>query len=75
MTAPARWRSAKRPPSHEDDVFVYLPADELRLIGCHYEDDERATWFVYGISDYGRECTVTHWQPLPAPPRTRKVKK
>lgn len=60
-----RWRSAKRPP--EDGVLVLVSTAVGLTVGHH--DSYTREWLTHAL---GHTYTVSHWQPLPAPPRVRK---
>lgn len=58
-----RWISVEeRLPEHMDDVLVWVGG--LAEIGCHDENDD--CWELY---TYVGDGTVTHWMPLPKPPK------
>lgn len=62
------WISVKdRPPKDGQDVLAYLyNGEETRIVPCNYD---KGTWY-----DCVMNCTVainsiTHWMPLPEPPK------
>ena len=58
-----RWISVEeRLPEHMDDVLVWVGG--LAEIGCHDENND--CWELY---TYVGDGTVTHWMPLPKPPK------
>lgn len=69
MTTPkrpavVRWTSAKRPPDGAHAVLVYVPYDGAIELGYFFV----GRWHVYG---QGFPSAVSHWRPLPPPPRVR----
>ena len=58
-----RWISVEeRLPEHMDDVLTWVRG--LVEIGCYDENDE--CWELYTCVGDG---SVTHWMPLPEPPK------
>ena len=66
-----RWISVEEPPEEETDVFVRCVSGEYKQLSwidtCFYADGR--FWF----EDPDDEECVTHWRPLPEPPKENET--
>ena len=65
------WVSVEdRLPAHSTKVIINHITSYGRdeAFGCYHEDTER---FVYWGGDFENSLEVTHWQPLPQPPKQK----
>lgn len=64
------WISVKdRLPEHEVDVLCYTIYQEIEIL----QFDESVKWWTGSEYDYEKE-QVTHWMPLPQPPKKAEEK-
>ena len=56
----------ERLPKHGEIVLCYLKFEEARILQW---DNVAAWWLGYGSGDDWRKMDVTHWMPLPEPPK------
>lgn len=66
-----KWISVKDAlPEDSKEALVFAPACNIigkMLIGCYYHESD--TWTVYDFRDSKLNEAVTHWMPLPEPPK------
>ena len=61
------WVSAtKRLPEHEDVVLCFMKFGEHRMLQW---DNVSSLWLGDGHGDDWQKADVTHWMPLPMPPK------
>ena len=75
------WVSVEdRLPDEKDNVLIYIQHDEIPIIGYKVEkgwrvfvsDDIQVMGDAYLDNDIDEQwCKVTHWQPLPQPPKQK----
>lgn len=72
-TAPTvgEWVSVKdKLPKDDQDIFVYLnDGQEKRITACNYA---KGVWFDCVMNCICVLAHVTHWMPLPEPPKEEK---
>lgn len=65
---------SKRRPKPEEHVLVFAPDCDIigsRLIGQYFAPNNGypEAWTVYDFAESKLSERVTHWQPLPEPPK------
>ena len=56
----------ERLPKNGDVVLCYMEFNDVRILQW---DDVSAWWLGYGRGDDWQKVNVTHWMPLPEPPK------
>lgn len=54
-------------PSNSDEVLVYDVENDEVIIGVYLYS--KPTFPVFGIFGRGQVFDITHWMPLPSPPK------
>ena len=76
--AEERWQTIETAPKDGTEILAYrrdagvftcLFTSEAKQLGPDYYADDEDRWFTVGGEDINDDMP-THWQPLPAPPRT-----
>ena len=57
---------SERLPEHGQIVLCYLRFDDMRILQW---DNQFYWWLGYGKGDDWQKADVTHWMPLPEPPK------
>ena len=63
------WISVDEPPKERGIYQVFLWDKEMERSKVWYGQFTGYSWSVYDIYGDGMRCEVTHWMPIPEPPK------
>ena len=63
------WIPASEPPKERGIYQVFMWDKEMERSKVWYGQFTGCDWSVYDIYGDGMRCEVTHWMPLPQPPK------
>ncbi len=69
--AAREWRPIETAPKDGTRIYLWLADEGFPVLGAwmSHEPDDDPDWYLFEMGTYRWLHDITHWQPLPAPPK------